>query len=137
MVVPKQCRKTVLKLGHTIPLAGHLGKNKTQDRILQRFYWPTVYRDVAQYCKSCVACQKAAGRRGPHAPLIPFPIIGEPFERVAMDIVGPLPRSRHGHCYILVLCDYATRYPKAIPLKSTEAVQVAEALVAVFCRVGF
>jgi len=36
----------------------------------------------------------------------------------------------------LVLCDYATRYPKAIPLKSTEAVQVAEALVAVFCHVG-
>jgi len=45
-------------------------------------------------------------------------IIGEPLERVAMDIVEPLPRSQHGHCYILVVCDYATRYPEAIPLKA-------------------
>jgi len=136
LVLPKPCRQVVLKLGHSIPLAGHLGKNKTQNRILQRFYWPTVYKDVAQYCKTCVACQKAVGRRGPRAPLIPLPIIGEPFERIAMDIVGPLPKSRHGHSYILVLCDYTTRYPEAIPLRSTGATQVAEALVTVFCRVG-
>jgi len=82
--------------------------------------------------KSCVACWKTAGRRGPCAPLIPLPIIGEPFEGVAMDIVGSLPRSRHSHCYMLVLCDYATSYPEVIPHKSAEAIQVAEVLVAIF-----
>ena len=46
-----------------------------------------------------------------------------------MDIVGPLPRSRSGNKYILVLCDYATRYPEAIPLKSIDASHVAEELV--------
>ena len=68
--------------------------------------------------------------------MIPVPIIGGPFERIAMNIVGPIPKSRHGHSYILVLCDYPTRYPEAIPLRSTGATQVAEALVTVFCRVG-
>ena len=46
LVVPKQLRKPILELAHQIPLAGHLGKEKTAKRILQRFYWPTVFRDV-------------------------------------------------------------------------------------------
>ena len=49
------------------------------------------------------------------APQVPLPIVSSPFEKTAMDIVGPLPRSRSGHCYILVMCDYATRYPEAHP----------------------
>ena len=41
----------------------------------------------------------------------PLPIMGEPFQRIAMDIVGPLPKTRRGNEYILVVTDYATRYP--------------------------
>ena len=70
--------------------------------------------------------QKSATNRVRHAPLIPLPVIPEPFKRIAMDIVGPLPRSRSGKRYILVICDYATRYPEAVPLKSTDAPQVAK-----------
>ena len=53
-----------------------------------------------------------------------------------MDIVGPLPRSRAGHRYILVVCDYATRYPEAIPMKTVDAERVAEELIQLFSRVG-
>ena len=60
----------------------------------------------------------------------------EPFERIAMDIVGPLPRSRRGNQYILVVCDYATRYPEAVPLRTTDAGTVAEHLIHLFSRVG-
>ena len=56
----------------------------------------------------------------------------EPFERIAMDIVGPLPHSRRGNQYILVVCDYATRYPEAIPLHSIDAGAVAEHLIQLF-----
>ena len=51
------------------------------------------------------------------APLMPLPVIDEPFEYIAMDIVGPLPRSNSGNKYVLVVCDYATRYPEAVPLR--------------------
>ena len=67
---------------------------------------------------------------------MPLPIITEPFSRVAMDIVGPLPRSRSGNKYILVLCDYGTKYPEAIPLKSIDAEHIAEQLIGVFSRIG-
>lgn len=53
-----------------------------------------------------------------------------------MDIVGPLPHSRAGHKYILVTCDYATRYPDAIPLRSIDAEHIADELVKLFSRVG-
>ena len=53
-----------------------------------------------------------------------------------MDIVGPLPHSRRGNQYRLVVCDYATRYPEAIPLRSIEAGTVTEHLMQLFYRVG-
>ena len=132
----QKCRDMVMKLAHTIPLAGHLGKAKTVNRILQRFYWPTIYRDIAKFCRSCESCQLAAGRKPARAPLIPLPIITQPFSRMAMDIVGPLPRTRRGNRYVLVVCDYATRYPEAVALRSIDAETIAEELVSIFSRVG-
>ena len=109
LVVPKECRRMVLQLAHEIPLAGHLGNKKTRRHVLRYFYWPTLFRDVEQFCRACVACQKSSPRGVKKAPLIPLPIIEEPFSRVAMDIVGPLHKSRAGFKYVVVLCDYATR----------------------------
>lgn len=61
----------------------------------------------------------------------------EPFQRIAVDIVGPLqPVTDRGNRYILTIIDYATRYPEAIALQGIEAERVAEALVDVFSRVG-
>lgn len=49
-----------------------------------------------------------------------------------MDIVGPLVKSAHGHQYILVVCDYATRYPEAFPLCTITAPAVLRSLVQIF-----
>ena len=136
IVLPKKCRLTVLHLAHTIPFAGHLGKKKTAMKVLNRFYWPTLFRDVADYCRSCPECQKCTRRRVPRAPMIPIPSVTVPFERIAMDLIGPLPRSRSGNRYVLVVCDYGTRYPEAVPLKSIDAEHIAEELVKMFARVG-
>ena len=56
LVLPTQCRKSVIKLAHDIPMAGHLGRRKTIGRILQRFYWPGIYRDVHDHCRCCEQC---------------------------------------------------------------------------------
>ena len=117
-------------------MAGHLGRKKTTDRILQRFYWPGVFRDVKNHCRTCAECQKTAPKGVSKAPMIPLPIIEVPFKRIAMDIVGPLPRSSSGKRFILVICDYATRYPEAVALRSIDANAIAEELLKVFARVG-
>lgn len=43
-------------------------------------------------------------------------IIDITFERVGMDLVGPLPKSARGHKHILIIADYSTQYPEAVPL---------------------
>ena len=66
-----------------------------------------------------------------------MPLIDTPFKRVAVDIVGPIePRSDKKSRYILTMIDYATRYPEAVALPSIETERVAEALIAMFSRVG-
>ena len=132
LVLPVQSRRVVMELAHSIPMAGHLGK-----RLLQKFYWPTLYKDVEHYCKSCKECQKASPKRRPVAALVPLPIIDVPFERIAMDIGGPLPRSRKVNKYILLVCDYATRWPKAVPLKAIDAEHMAEELLGFFPGWGY
>ena len=71
------------------------------------------------------------------SPLGEMPLIDTPFDRVAIDLIGPLhPTSEEGHKYILTLVDYATRYPEAIPIKDKTTETVADALVGIFSRVG-
>ena len=62
LVLLRQCCRAVLELAHTIPLGGYLWK-KTASRIMKRFYWPTLFRAVADVCCSCAKCQKASHRR--------------------------------------------------------------------------
>lgn len=137
IVLPENLRNTVLDMAHNIPLAGHLGNKKTRERILQNFFWPGIFIDVARYCRSCPECQRSTSKtKVPKVPLVSIPPMDEPFRRVAIDIVGPLPMTEQKNRYILVVCDYATRFPEAVPLKVQTAESVADALIQIFTRVG-
>eukprot|EP00064_Thunnus_orientalis_P016885 superscaffoldBa00003444_g16958 len=137
LVVPGSCRPMIMHLAHTLPWAGHLGRNKTYLRLASRFYWPSMYTDVQTFCRTCSTCQKTCYvRQSDCAYLQPLPIIATTFRRIAMDIVGPLVRSSRGHQYILVVCDYATRFPEAFPLCTVTAPAVLRCLVQLFSRVG-
>ncbi|XP_053539534.1 uncharacterized protein LOC124628632 [Ictalurus punctatus] len=136
LVVPRAKTAILLHLAHTHPLGGHLGARNTLEKLRDRFVWPGMDAEVRTFCQQCPQCQRTAPRRPPPAPLIPLPIIGVPFERVGMDLVGPLPKSARGHEYILVLVDYATRYPEAVPLRKATSQNIARELVLLFSRVG-
>ncbi|KAG1926090.1 gag-pol fusion protein [Pimephales promelas] len=134
MVVPKAVQNIVLSLGHSIPWAGHLGRQKTLARIKRHFYWPGLRADVVKFCKTCPECQLTSNRLPSKAPLQPLPVMGVPFERLAMDIVGPVEKSRAGHRFMLVVSDYATKYPEDFPLGTIGAKQVATCLIELFSR---
>ena len=138
VVVPQEYRKQVMKVAHETILGGHQAAKRTHDRISTNFYWPGIGADIRRYCQSCDICQRNIPKgRVLKVPLGETRIIDTPFERVAVDLIGPMkPTTDRGHRYILVLIDYTTRYPETIPLKSIEAEVVAEELMVLFTRLG-
>lgn len=127
LVVPADCRRSVLSVAHESPLSGHLSHRKTSQKIGEVFFWPIMWSDIRAFCKSCDKCQRMSfqGRVRP-VPLMQLPIVTDPFSRVAVDIVGPLtPLTSEGHRYLLTLKDFATGFPEAVPLKEVTSISTA------------
>ena len=110
LVIPKKYRPLVLKTAHDVILSGHLGITKTLSKIKPHFYWPGMVEDVSRYCKSCDICQRTIPKGYlQKAKLEKMSIITTPFQRVAVDIVGPLkPTTKGRKKYILTLVDVAS-----------------------------
>ena len=54
---------------------------------------------------------------------------GYPMERIATDILGPLPKTSNGNRYILVIADYFTKWTEAFAIPDQTAETVAKCLV--------
>ena len=133
LCLPASFRSMVLSLAHR---PGHLGRNRTTQRILDDYFWPGVNVDVKKLCMACYDDQRAARQYQPPAPLRPLPVIEIPFTRIAMDMIGPFPTTAKGKRFALVVMDSATRWSEAFPLRVTDSVTVADELMISFTRVG-
>lgn len=138
IVIPSCYRQHVLCLAHDHVLSGHLGITKTYNRILKHFFWPGLKRDVVRFCRTCDTCQRMGKPNQviPPAPLCPIPVMGEPFEHVIIDCVGPLPKSKSGNLFLLTIMCTATRFPEAIPLRKITASAILKALIKFFATFG-
>ncbi|GFW76233.1 retrovirus-related Pol polyprotein from transposon 412 [Trichonephila clavipes] len=128
LVLPRSRIPEVLKELHGSPTGGHFGVMKTLHRVRERFCWGKV-TDVEQWCKSCDACSARKGPKIRSRGKLHRYNVGAPFERIAFDILGPLPRTASGNKYLLVVMDYFTKWPEVYPIPDQEAPTVAEAVV--------
>ncbi len=129
-------RKQLQQL-HDNPTSGNFGYKKTLLRVGEKFYWVGCCQAIDNWCQRCNVC---ASRKGPHklkhGPAQMY-LSGAPMERVAIDILGPLPETEQGNRYLLVAMDYFTKWPEVYPLPNQEAITVARALIGgFFCRFG-
>ena len=138
IVISKSYRDQILSVAHDSPMSGHLGINKTYNKILTHFYWPGLKADVSRYCKSCHTCQMVGkpNQTIPKAHLQPIPAFDEPFSRIIIDCVGPLPKTKSGSEYLLTIMCASTRFPEAISLRNIKTKTIVKALVNFFTFVG-
>ena len=135
IIAPKKLIPSILQKAHDEE--GHYCSEKTLARVRKQYYWTSIFKDVAAYCRTCLTCQQ---RKPPHtaprAPLQYFPVASEPGQMIAMDFVGPLPETPAGNRHILVVTDAFSKYAEAIALPNQKATTTADALVEYFSRHG-
>ena len=128
LVVPMSLRDTIFNDSHHTTYGGHFGMTRTHSKIQLHYFWPGMsdfIRDRITACHKCIARKSPVNR---HQPMGHVPVSGK-FERVAMDLLDVSVISAKGHKYILVVCDYFTKYTEAYPLADKTARSVTDALL--------
>ncbi len=115
----------ILLLLHSSTTAGHPGMSRMKLIVCSRFYWPRMRNDIENWIKCCLSCTMAKrGIRRQHAP-IQQEISGSPFDRVAFDVIGPLPTMANSNRFILTVIDYFSKWAKAYALPNHKVETVA------------
>lgn len=125
----------ILYMMHKHPTAGHLGTDAMYYKIAERYYWDQMYRDIQEYVRTCTECQvrKKGTRKEPLHPIQ----IGRAFERIGIDLVGPLPITQQNNRYIIVATEYLTRWPEARAVPDATAETLAKFIFEeIVCRHG-
>lgn len=140
--LPQSMIPTILREMHDEPYSGHLGTDKTWNKIFNRYYWRSMREDIAHYCASCDVC---ARRNVPKrvegipmlSPQLDFVKLYGPMECLALDVIGPMTTSNRASLILTIVCVY-TRYGMAIPLLQQTTQHIIQALVRKWCLVhGF
>jgi hypothetical protein len=115
---------------HDKPIGGHLGMNRTYDRLKLFTSWPGMKQELEEYIRECEICQK--NKNTQNKTKMPMKLTTTPevvWEKCALDIVGPLTQTLDGNRYILTFQDELSKYTLAIPIERQDAVTIAKVFV--------
>ena len=112
----------ILFNNHATTHTGHFGIETTYHQIIQNYYWPRMHMNIEKYIKACDVCQQKGRTRRNN---LLYPIDSkEPFEKIGIDLVGPLTSTKDEYKFIVVTIDYSTKWSEArvIPNSTAESI---------------
>ena len=99
-------RGKLMMEAHDAPMSGHLGRDKTYNRLCRSFYWPRMHKTVEDYCRTCDVCQAVKpSHLGKLGLQYPNEVPERPFEMISMDFVTQLPKTKRGSTAIYGITD--------------------------------
>ena len=128
--LPQSYRQKCLVMAHS--KFGHQGRNKMVALICPYFYWPSLTTDCMKHIRECETCQRMDKTSQKPCPMQSREITSVPFERIAVDLVGPFPAALGGFRFLLTTIDLATRWPEAVPVRTTTVKVITSQLVNIF-----
>lgn len=126
----------VFRYYHSSVVGGHLGLYKTLDKIRATLTWPSLYRDVRRLVRQCDLCKKGKPRSGPALGLLQSEREQHPMDKLFVDFIGPLPCTKLGNRYILVVVDAFTRFVWLLPTRGVTATISIRQLTQIFSCFG-
>ena len=132
VVLPQRMVQQAVEDAH----AGHLKTKKTLDKLRSNYFFKRMYATCHRFVQGCPTCQEKD--RGPkrQAPLGDMPEPLGAWHTVAVDVLGPLPQTRTGKKYIVVMTDYLTKYVLAVATRDQTAETTAAVLMEKFLEYG-
>ena len=125
--------RKIIEEHHSSPLAGHSGISRTIRKIKSKYNWPSLRKDVKNFIKNCKSCQiNKLTRKKSKMPMQITDTATYPFQKVYLDIVGPLPLTINGNKFILTFQDDLSKYSLAIPIPNSESETIAKKFVEYF-----
>lgn len=137
-VADPDVRTQILYDAHYSKTGGHFGRDKMFKTLKSQYYWKGMFEDVSNLVRSCAICQKSKHGRLPREPLTMTSTSTHTFEKIHLDLYGPLTMSNYGNKYVLTIQDDLSKFSLAFAMPNKEAVTVSKILLErVFCVFGF
>lgn len=131
--IPQPFRMIVF---HKIHDLNHPGIKSSVKQVSSRFIWKNVKKDVREWAKTCISCQKNKIVRHTHSKFNSFEEPDERFSIIHVDIIGPYPPS-NGNKYCLTCIDRFTCWMEVIPIENITTETITKAFYANWiCRFG-
>lgn len=128
-IINNESKQIILNDFHLLPTGGHAGINRMFHNLKRYYYWKGLRKDVEEYVKKCDDCQRYKYSKKIIEPMTITTTPSVAFQRVYLDLVGPLEPDFSGNKYILTLqCDLS-KFVECYPIENKEAVTVAQAFV--------
>ena len=125
-----QTRFRILSEFHSTPTSGHLGTEKTFEKVARHYYWPKLGKDVRRFITGCDECQRnKANNLAPAGLLQPLETPSDRWEQITMDFIVQLPPTKAGFDAIVVFVD---RYTKRAYFCSTHTSATAPETAKIF-----
>ena len=134
LIAPRSIRQSLIWEVHK---QAHAGIQRTTSRLQLNWYWPGMTVDIRAVVSTCEICQMAKDGGTAQAKGTRRLYSGRPWQKLAVDLVGPMPKTERGNVWILVLTDHFTRWQDAMAIPDATAAAVAATLdERVFCYLG-
>ncbi len=121
----------ILKELHERVVRGHFVAYIIAKKFLDvGYWWPTLFKDTHDFCKSCDSCQKIGGFKTKSLAKLVTTLLEEPYMKWGLGFIGPIELLGRliGNKYILVVTNYVTKWVKAKAFKTNTIVVSAKFL---------